>query len=145
MADFFYWNKAKTKDGFSMLSVYLKNPANNRPGWYFAFPSSYPITSADRSGSKYRRMPVRFGIHHKEAAKDEAHKPVKMGKPGDYLVQGSGGLQIVTEHEYSLVFIGKSSHLPGQKIAESSITIKTGATGVSTSIPTSPTSMGGGY
>ena len=146
MADFFYWNKGGSSEGFSHLSVYLKNPSNGRPGWYFANVGTYPPVKIEYTGSvsvSYRIMPVKFGIHHSTAPADEAHKPTKMGNPGDYLVsRSSGGLQIINEHEFSLRFAGKSTSLPGQKVAEASITIETGATGT---LPTSsPPSMGGG-
>jgi len=144
MADFFYWNKTGGNEGFGLLSVYLKTPSNGKPGWYFAFPASYPVTYTDRGGSQYRKMPVKFGIHHNNATNDDAHKPTKMGNPGDYLVQsGITGLQIIDEREYGLLVVGKSTSLPGQKVAESSITLTTGATGTAPTPASSP-SMGGG-
>ena len=142
MADFFYWNKDTNNEGFGHLSVYLKNPANNRPGWYFANAATYIASKTERSGPSspvvsYRKMPVKFGIHHPNAGPDEAHKPTKMGKP-----RSTGGFQIVTPHEFALRFAENSSNFPGQKAAQSSITIQTGATGT---LPTpSPPSMGGG-
>ena len=131
MADFFYWNKASQDDGFNGLSVYLLHPANGLPGWYFANYTSYSVTHIDRNYTRYVKMPVKFGIHHASAKVDEAHKPTKIGKPGDYLTVNRGGAyQIISEEEFSLKFAGKSSRIAGQKIAESSITIQTGATGM---------------
>lgn len=126
MADFFYWNKNGNDEGFAHFSVYLKNPSNNLPGWYFANPGTYTITRQDRSGTLFRKMPVKFGIHSRSAPADAPHKPKKMGKPGEYLVERStGGLQIISEREFGLLFTENSSNLPGQKAAEASITIET--------------------
>jgi len=144
MADFFYWNKSGRDEGFNHLSVYLKNPSNNRPGWYFAHSGTYRVTKTDRAGTSYRQMPVRFGIHHESAQPDEAHKATKMGDPGQYLAErrGGGGYQILTQHEFGLRFSANSSKLPGQKEADASITIQTGPTGTA---PTSPPPSMGGY
>ena len=130
MADFFYWNK-DSNEGFSHLSVYLKNPNNNKPGWYFATPSSYPVKHRGRNGVAYHQMPVRFGIHHPNARESHAAKPTKMGQPGDYLVaQRTGGLQLISKHEFALNYFTKSTKIPGQKIAESAITIYPPSTGL---------------
>jgi len=142
MADFHYWNKSNGQDGFGHLSVYLKNPSNNRPGWYFANPTLYPVHYTNRNGVRFYKMPVKFGIHHPAAGPEDAAKPTKMGVPGDFLVeQSTGGLQLMSSHEFSLNSTNKTSEILGQKIAESSITIQTGATGVS---PGPSPSMGGG-
>jgi hypothetical protein len=130
MPDFFYWNKTGG-EGFNGLSVYLKNPINGRPGWYFANYTSYKTTIFDNNNVNYIQMPVRFGIHSPDAPAEDAHKPKKMGTPGDFLiVTPQGSMQIITEHEYGLKFAGKSTKLPGQSVADASITITTGATGM---------------
>ena len=131
MADFFYWNKGNN-EGFSHLSVYLKNPNNNKPGWYFASPNSYPVKHRGRNGVAYHQMPVRFGIHHPNTPDTHAAKPTKMGQPGDYLVaQRTGGLQLIGKHEFALNYFTQSRDIPGQKIADSSITIQSTTTGKS--------------
>jgi len=145
MADFFYWNTPGGAEGFGNLSVYLKNPNNGKPGWYFALPSLYNnVSHRDRNNITYYKMPVKFGIHHNTAQQEDAAKPRKMGEAGDYLVEHSGGdLQIVSSHEFYINNFTKSTEIPGQKVAESSITIQAGATG-SVPLPSSTPYMGGG-
>jgi len=143
MADFFYWSKPSGGEGFAHLSVYLKNPNNGKPGWYFGMPSIYPVSYRDKHNIEYYKMPVKFGIHLSNAQPGDAAKPRKMGKPGDYLIEDSGGgLQIIPAHEFYINNFTKTSEIPGQKIAESSITILTGPTGAPTLQPSSPY-MGG--
>jgi len=130
MSEFFYWSKDNENEGFIHLSIYLKNPNNNKPGWYFASPISFPAQHIDRNGVTYRPMPVKFGIHHANAPAEDAAKPTKMGSPGDYLVETAAGtFQMMSPREFNLNFHTKTSNIPGQKIAESSITIETGPTG----------------
>ena len=143
MSEFFYWSKDNENEGFVNLSIYLKNPNNNKPGWYFAKASSYSSNYADRNGVSYKQMPVKFGVHHGSAGVDDAAKPIKMGKPGDYLVGTTGGtLQIMSPHEFALNYHTKTSDIPGQKLAEASITIETGPTGTTNKTTAKNPNMG---
>ena len=130
MSEFFYWSKDDIYEDFTLLSVYLKTPANGKPGWYFAHPASFSVAFSDSNGVQYKQMAVKFGIHHGTADVEDAAIPRKMGNPGDYLVETTGGtLQIMPPREFYLNFHTKTSDIPGQKIAEASITIQTGPTG----------------